>query len=79
VGSAVGEVEGDAVAEATATMFLDTAATLSGERPAAGILASRSSKAIAETIRRPCLGLTSLPPLGSRLGALTLSHGQHCL
>src|ERR1700686_4150102 len=79
VGSAVGEAEGDAVAEAIATTLLDTGATRSGERPTAGILGGRSSMPIAETIRRPRLRFNSLPPLRSRLGALTLSHGQHCL
>src|ERR1700731_3819395 len=79
VGSAVGEADGEAVAEAAATMFLDTAVARSGEGPTAGILASRSTKPIAETIRPPRLGFTSLPPLRSRLGALTLSHGTALL
>jgi len=65
VATAVGDADGDAVLEAVATMFLDTAASLSGERPTAGILASRRRKPIAETIRRPRLRFSPLPPLRS--------------
>src|ERR1700674_1210381 len=65
VASAVAEAEGDAVLEAVARMFLDTATSLSGERPTAGILASRRRKPIAETIRPPRLRFIPRPPLRS--------------
>src|ERR1700682_5312115 len=70
VGSAVAEAEGDTVLEAVATMFLDTAASLSGERPTAGILASRRRQPIAETSRLSRLRFSLLPPLCSAFESL---------
>src|ERR1700674_4927687 len=63
VASGVAEAGGEAVLEAVARVFPETAPSLAGERPTAGILESRRRKPIAEPIRRPRLRFIPRPPL----------------